>query len=195
MLKKEKTGLIVVDIQGKLASLVHDSAALISNCEKLIKGAQALDLPILWLEQNPERIGSTVDELSSLLSKGASSLLISQPNSLPSEQKAIHKFTFDACADVNFMQSLRAENVDSWIMCGIEAHICVYQTALSLKNMGFKVQLVSDCVSSRTLENKKLAIQKLLNNGVELTGLEMCLFELVKDCRAPEFKEILGLIK
>jgi nicotinamidase-related amidase len=183
MLKKETTGLIVVDIQGKLAGLVHESAALISNCEKLIKGAKALDLPILWLEQNPERLGSTVDELSTLFSSD------------PSNKKSIHKFTFDACENIGFMQRLRAENAHTWIICGIEAHICVYQTALSLKRLGFKVELVSDCVSSRTLENKKLAIQKLINNGVELTGLEMCLFELVKDCRAPEFKEILGLIK
>lgn len=187
MLKKEKTGLIVVDIQGKLASLVHESAALILNCEKLIKGAKALELPILWLEQNPERIGSTVDELSSLLSTNSSSA--------PSEQKPIHKFTFDACEEINFKERVQAENVDTWIICGIEAHICVYQTALSLNEMGFTVQLVSDCVSSRTLENKNLAIQKLVNDGIELTGLEMCLFELVKDCRAAEFKEILALIK
>ena len=195
MLKKEKTGLIVVDIQGQLASLVHDSAILISNCEKLIKGVQALDLPILWLEQNPDRLGSTVDELSLLLSAGPSSLAMSESNSLPSNQKPIDKFTFDACEDAQFMKNVKAENVDTWIICGIEAHICVYQTTLSLKRMGFKVELVTDCVSSRTLANKNLAIQKLVNNGVELTGLEMCLFELVKDCRAPEFKEILGLIK
>ncbi len=203
MLKKENTGLIVVDIQGKLARLVHESAALISNCEKLIKGAQVLDLPILWLEQNPDRLGSTVDELSSLLSTrsstasnlSTSSLPTAQPSPLHREQKTINKFTFDACEDARFMERVRAENVDSWIICGIEAHICVYQTALSLKDMGFKVELVSDCVSSRTLANKNLAMQKLVNKGIELTGLEMCLFELVKDCRAPEFKEILGLIK
>ncbi|HBY88037.1 MAG TPA: hydrolase, partial [Colwellia sp.] len=91
--------------------------------------------------------------------------------------------------------AVKATNVDTWIVCGIEAHICVYQTAISLKRMGFEVQIVSDCVSSRELANKKLAINKLVNNGVELTGLEMCLFELVKDCRSPVFKEILALIK
>lgn len=187
MLNKAKTGLVVVDIQGKLASLVHDSATLISNCEMLIKGAQVLGLPILWLEQNPDRLGSTVNELSSLLTNNSSSG--------PSEQKPIDKFTFDACEDINFMQSVRAENVDAWIICGIEAHVCVYQTALSLKRMGFNVELVSDCVSSRTLENKNLGIQKLVNNGIELTGVEMCLFELVKDCRAKEFKDVLTLIK
>jgi nicotinamidase-related amidase len=183
MLKKESTGLIVVDIQGKLTRLVHDSDALVSNCEKLIKGVQALDLPILWLEQNPEKIGSTVDELSNLLS------------SPTSHQEPIIKYTFDGCENDQFIEAVKAANVNTWIVCGIEAHICVYQTAISLKRMGFDVQIVSDCVSSRELANKKLAINKLVNNGVELTGLEMCLFELVKDCRTPVFKEILVLIK
>ena len=183
MLKKESTGLIVVDIQGQLTRLVHDSDALVSKCEKLIKGVQALELPILWLEQNPEKIGSTVEELSTLLS------------SPTSYQEPIIKYTFDGCENVQFIEAVKATNVDTWIVCGIEAHICVYQTAISLKRMGFEVQIVSDCVSSRELANKKLAINKLVNNGVELTGLEMCLFELVKDCRVPVFKEILALIK
>ena len=183
MLKKESTGLIVVDIQGKLTRLVHDSDALVSNCEKLIKGVQALDLPILWLEQNPEKIGPTVDELSNLLS------------SPTSHQEPIIKYTFDGCENGQFIEAVKAANVNTWIVCGIEAHICVYQTAISLKRMGYEVQIVSDCVSSRELDNKTLAINKLVNHGVELTGLEMCLFELVKDCRTPVFKEILVLIK
>lgn len=183
MLKKESTGLIVVDIQGQLTRLVHDSDALVSKCEKLIKGIQALELPILWLEQNPEKIGPTVEELSTLLS------------SPTSHQEPIIKYTFDGCENDQFIDAVKATNVDTWIVCGIEAHICVYQTAISLKRMGFKVQIAADCVSSRELENKTLAINKLVNNGVELTGLEMCLFELVKDCRVPVFKEILALIK
>lgn len=179
MLRKENTGLIIIDIQGKLAGLVHDSDALLANCKKLIKGAQALDLPIIWLEQNPDKLGSTVEKLSSLLKT----------------QQPIAKFTFDACEAPQFMQAVRTANVETWLICGIEAHICVYQTALSLKRTGFEVQLVSDCISSRTLANKNLAVSKLLNHGIELTGLEMCLYELLRDCRATEFKEILGLIK
>jgi len=181
MLVKENTGLIVVDIQGKLARLVHDSSSLISNCEKLIKGVQALELPIIWLEQNPDKLGATVGELSSLLSS--------------STIKPITKFTFDACQEDQFIQAVSTANVDTWLVCGIEAHICVYQTTMNLIKKGFAVQLIRDCVSSRALENKDLAINKLLNNGVVLTGLEMCLFELIKDCRTSEFKEILGLIK
>jgi nicotinamidase-related amidase len=179
MLRKENTGLIVIDVQGKLARMVYDSEALVANCEKLIKGVQALGLPIIWLEQNPEKLGATIGELSALLE----------------QQTPIIKFTFDACETPLFMEQVKATNIDNWLVCGIEAHICVYQTSLHLQQSGFKVQLVSDCVSSRTLANKQLAINKLENSGVDISGLEMCLYELVKDCRVSEFKEILTLIR
>jgi nicotinamidase-related amidase len=80
-------------------------------------------------------------------------------------------------------------------VCGIETHICVYQTAMSLIKQNYEVQLVEDCVSSRTIQNKQLGINKLASQGAQLTGLEMCLYELVKDCRKPEFKAVLSLIK
>lgn len=179
MLIKENTGVIVVDIQGKLARVVSDSPQLISNCMKLIQGAQALNLPIVWLEQNPEKLGNTVDEISTLLS----------------EQAAIPKFTFDACAEPDFIDTVKSSGKTSWLVCGIEAHICVYQTAFHLKQLDYDVHLVTDCIASREEANKHLAISRLFNSGITITGLEMCLYELVRDCRAPEFKEILNLIR
>ncbi len=179
MLIKENTGLIVVDVQGKLARLVHNSETLVANSAKLIKGAQVLGLPILWLEQNSEKLGPTVDELSNLLDG----------------RQPIEKFTFDGCAEPSFMKAVRQSDVNTWLVCGIETHICVYQTAMGLKHHGYRVQLVQDCVSSRIPENKQLGISKMTAHGVELTGLEMCLYELVKDCRRPEFRDILALIK
>ncbi|MFS1443474.1 MULTISPECIES: hydrolase [unclassified Vibrio] len=179
MLMRQNAGLVVVDIQGKLARLVDDSDSLISNCGKLIQGAQALDLPIISLEQNPEKLGATVDELNDLLS----------------DAKPIPKFTFNACDEPKFVEAVQAKDVDTWLVCGIEAHICVYQTALGLLDLGYKVQVVDDCISSRTALNKKLAISRLRDAGVQITGLEMSLYELVKDCRAPAFKLILSLIR
>lgn len=179
MLVRENTGLIVVDIQGKLARLVHDSDVLISNCEKLIKGANALELPIILLEQNPQKLGRTTTKLSALLE----------------DIDPITKFTFNACETPDFIDFAKTKNVDTWLICGIEAHICVYQTASGLIEHEFNVELVSDCISSRTLSNKQLAITRLQNSGVGITGLEMCLYELVKDCHVPEFKQILELIR
>ncbi|EGQ9943701.1 isochorismatase family protein [Vibrio parahaemolyticus] len=180
MLSKGNTGLIVVDVQGKLATLMHESDALIENITKLVKGAKALDLPILWLEQNPERLGPTAEPIREVL----------ESTYLP-----ITKYTFDGCKEATFNVAVENAKVDTWLVCGIESHICVYQTAVSLRQSGYRVELVTDCVSSRTAANKALALAKLTANGVVLTGLEMCLYEMVEDCRAPEFKEILALIK
>ncbi|EIE1186183.1 isochorismatase family protein [Vibrio parahaemolyticus] len=180
MLSKGNTGLIVVDVQGKLATLMHESDALIENITKLVKGAKALDLPILWLEQNPERLGPTAEPIREVL----------ENTHLP-----ITKYTFDGCKEAMFNVAVENAKVDTWLVCGIESHICVYQTAVSLRQSGYRVELVTDCVSSRTAANKALALAKLTANGVVLTGLEMCLYEMVEDCRAPEFKEILALIK
>lgn len=180
MLSKGNTGLIVVDVQGKLATLMHESDALIENITKLVKGAKALDLPILWLEQNPERLGPTAEPIREVL----------ESTHLP-----ITKYTFDGCKEATFKVAVENAKVVTWLVCGIESHICVYQTAVSLRQSGYRVELVTDCVSSRTAANKALALAKLTANGVVLTGLEMCLYEMVEDCRAPEFKEILALIK
>jgi nicotinamidase-related amidase len=179
MLKKESTGLVVVDIQGKLARVVHESEQTIASAAKLIKGIQILNLPILWLEQNPEKIGTTVPEIAEVLTA----------------LTPIPKFTFDACGEAAFLRAAQNLSVRTWLVCGIETHICVYQTAMSLKGAGSEVELVCDAVSSRTAFNKDLAISKLTANGVGITSLEMCLYELLGDCRAAEFKEILRLIK
>ncbi|EEX92115.1 isochorismatase family protein [Vibrio orientalis] len=179
MLSRDKTGLIVVDVQGKLARLVYDSETLVSNCSKLIVGARALGLPIVLLEQNPEKLGETVEELRVPLG----------------EVNPITKFTFNACESPDFLATIKDMDVDTWLVCGIEAHICVYQTAKGLVELGFNVELVNDCVSSRTLSNVQLGINRLKESGVGISGLEMCLYELVKDCRAAEFKQVLSLIR
>ncbi|MCK6261692.1 hydrolase [Vibrio sp. ZSDE26] len=179
MLEKNNTGLIIIDVQGKLAHSVHENEALIANCTTLVKGALALDLPIVWAEQIPQKLGATVPQINSLL-----------PDHQP-----IDKFTFSACDEPRFLDAIKSAGVDSFLICGIEAHICVYQTAAMLKGMGFNVEVVTDCVSSRTPENKALAINKLNRLGVQSTGLEMCFYELVKDSRSNSFKPILNLIK
>ncbi|ETX11372.1 isochorismatase hydrolase [Marinomonas ushuaiensis DSM 15871] len=179
MLRKEKTGLVIVDIQGKLAEIVHDSERVIANITKLIQSAKLLGLPILWLEQNPNKLGETVPALKAVLDSV-------QP---------ISKFTFSACGEPEFDAAVKETKVNTWLVAGIEAHICVYQTALDLMNSGYMVELVSDCISSRSLENKELALAKLTRKGAEITSLEMSLFELVGDCRTAEFRAALSLIK
>jgi nicotinamidase-related amidase len=179
MLTKGKTGLVVIDVQGKLSTVVHDSERFIANLVTLIKAAKLLDMPILWLEQNPEKLGKTVPELQEVLGSVT----------------PISKFSFSACGEPVFVEAVKKTKVKTWLLSGIETHICVYQTALGLLDLGYGVELVSDCVSSRALSNKVLALEKLARKGAEITCLEMCLFELIGDCRADEFRSALSLIK
>lgn len=179
MLEQTKTGLIVVDVQGKLARMMHDSEQLIGNIVRLIEGCKALDLPIIQLEQIPDKLGATVDEVQAVLATG----------------QAIHKTAFSGCGEPAFLQAVAATQRTQWLVCGIETHICVYQTALQLMQAGHHVELVSDCVGSRTPANKELALAKLVRHGVELSSIEMCLYELMQDCRHPAFRAILPLVK
>ncbi|HDZ8843400.1 TPA: isochorismatase family protein [Aeromonas dhakensis] len=178
MLTTTNTGLLVVDIQGKLARLVEGSDALIANTARLVAGARLLGLPVVWLEQNPDKLGATVPELQ-LMQAG---------------DLVLPKHSFGALEPA-LADALARQGVSHWLVCGIEAHICVYQTVLGLLEAGSQVSLVVDAVSSRSAANRELAIHKLAAHGAELTSVEMCLYELLGDCRHPAFRSILALIK
>jgi nicotinamidase-related amidase len=179
MLDRNNTGLMLIDVQGKLAHLVDQSEALIQNCERLVQGANLLNLPVVWVEQEPDKLGATVPSIASHLS-GLSPIL---------------KHSFNACRQPAVMEAIEQAGCEHWLVCGIEAHICVYQTVQHLVDLDYGIQLVTDAVASRSATNKQLAIQKLSAAGVELTSVEMALYELMQDCRIPEFKQILDLIK
>ena len=178
MLNRKRTGLVIVDVQGKLARLMHDSEAMHASLKTLISGIKAIDLPILWLEQNPEKLGQTSPELTELLSG-----------------EPISKYTFSACGEPRFVDAIEASGVHTWLVAGIESHICVYQTVRDLIELGRKVEVVTDCVSSRTPANRQLGIDRMLDAGARPTSVEMCLFELVGSCKVPEFKAVLDQIK
>lgn len=179
MLQSNQTGLLVVDIQGKLARLVEGSEALIANTARLVQGAQALGLPVIWLEQNPDKLGATVPEL--------------QP--LQAGSPVLAKFSFGALEEPQVAAVLAQNGVKHWLVCGIEAHICVYQSVLGLLDSGATVSLVVDAVSSRDPANRELAIGQLAARGARLTSVEMCLYELMGDCRHPAFRPILTLVR
>ena len=94
-----------------------------------------------------------------------------------------------------FVAAVQAAGVHTWLVCGIEAHICVYQTSLHLHDLGYGVELVGDCITSRAAAYRELAIARLGAKGVGITGLEMCLYELAVDCRAACFQPILEFIR
>ncbi|MCK9505243.1 MAG: hydrolase [Porticoccaceae bacterium] len=179
MLQLEKCGLMVVDVQGKLARMVHESEKIIANTAILIQACKVLSLPIIWLEQYPQGLGETVPELSLLLA----------------DYQPLTKHTFNGCADSAINKAIVASGRQQWLVCGIEAHVCVYQTAMGLLAQNYHVEVVADCVSSRLASNIELALAKLRGKGAEITAVEMCIYELVKDSQSPLFKQILPFIK
>ena len=179
MLKMENTVLLLIDIQGKLAHLMHEKERLFDNLQKLIKGIQVLGLPILWVEQNPDGLGPTIPEITSLLPAN----------------KPISKMSFSSCRNEQFLQELKNQNRKQVLVAGIEAHICVYQTVADLVAMGHEVQVVTDAVSSRIGENKQVGLQKMSTAGALMTSVETALFELLQVAEGDAFKEIVRIVK
>jgi nicotinamidase-related amidase len=179
MLKTENTVLLIIDIQGKLAHMMKDSEALFDNVQKLIKGVQTLNIPIVWMEQNPLAIGRTVPDIAELLT--------------PAEP--IEKLSFSCCGNDTFVNTLAHLNRKQVLLAGIETHICVYQTAADLLKQSYEVHIVADAVSSRTALNRQIGIQKICDMGASLTSVEMALFELLRVADGQEFRKILKIIK
>lgn len=179
MLITEKTALVVIDIQEKLTRVMADRERLVENMQKLIKGAKVLGLPVLLTEQYPRGLGPTIPEVAGLLS----------------ETRPIVKMSFSCCGDTKFQQELKALKRDQILVSGIETHVCVYQTVADLLSMGYEVQVVADCVASRTVENKTIALEKMRDMGAAVTSVEIALFELLKTSESQEFKSISQIIK
>ncbi len=171
--------LAVVDVQGKLAQLMHGKEALFKNVQVLVQAAKILGIPILWCQQVPDALGPTIPEVARLLT----------------DIEPINKSVFSCCGADQFIGKLNESSRSQVLLCGIEAHICVYQTAADLLNKGFDVSVVADAVSSRTVDNKQIALNRLAAEGASITSVEMALFELLRTAEHPKFRQIAKLIK
>ena len=179
MLTRENTVLVVIDVQEKLFPVMHNHESLSANLQTLIQGIRALGVPIIWLEQNPAGLGPTVPEVAQHLAG----------------LEPITKVTFSCCGEPAFADAIEALGRQQALLCGIESHVCVYQTAIDLAQFGHEVEVATDAVSSRSTDTKATALRKLEHAGVGLTCTEMALFELLQAGEGPEFKEILKLVK
>ena len=179
MLTVENTVLLIVDIQGKLAHLMHEKQKLFENVGKVIRGALVLDLPILWAEQNPDGLGSTVPEVAQLL-----------PDHQP-----ISKYSFSCWGSKHFVTDLKELRPANVLIAGIETHVCVYQTARDLMEAHYAVEIIADAVSSRTIENKQIGLEKIRDAGAKITSAETALFELLGEAQGVRFKAILKIVK
>jgi nicotinamidase-related amidase len=180
MLNIDNTALLVIDVQGKLAQLMHNKEELFANLARIIRGTEALDIPIIWTEQVPEKLGQTTPEIADLLAASATPL---------------SKASFSCCGAPSFMTELQALNRGQLLLTGIETHICLYQTSVDLLNMGYEVQVVADAVSSRTAENKQIGLDRIRTAGGIVTSTEMALFELLRVAEGDHFRQIAKIVK
>ena len=174
--------LVIVDFQERLAAAMDPSArqAAATNAAILLQSANCLDIPVLATEQYPKGLGPTVAELSNLLPPGA---------------PRVEKTCFSCAGDDSFMQALERTGRSQVVLAGMEAHVCVLQSALELHAAGRDVFVVADACCSRNSANHTNAMDRLRTAGIVVTNTESTVFEWLRDARHDRFKALSALLR
>jgi nicotinamidase-related amidase len=180
-LEAERCALIVIDIQEKLLPPIFQKEQLIRNTQLLIRLAGSLNIPTILTAQYAKGLGATVPEIASLLP----------------ETQAIDKQVFSCFGSDVFCSMLKRMpgNRNTVLLCGMESHICVMQTALGALREGYLVHVASDAVSSRTEWNWKIGLERMRAAGAVISSTEMMIYELLRASDTPAFKEMLRYLK
>lgn len=178
-IEKENTIGLIIDIQERLFPVVHENEKLLKNCKTLIEGLKALNIPMLVSQQYTKGLGNTLPEIQNLIP----------------DFEYIEKTNFSCYELPEVTAKLQELNARNIIICGIESHICVLQTAIDMKDAGLHPIVVMDCVSSRTTDNIEIAKERFRNEGIIMTSYESILFELTRGAGTAEFKAISKLVK
>lgn len=175
----EQSIALIIDIQERLFPHIAEKENLLVNTTILTKGLQALGLPIIVTQQYTRGLGSTINQVKDTMASF-------QP---------VEKTAFSCCDEPAFTKQLTNSGKKNVIIAGIETHVCVLQTAIDLIASGYNPVIVEDCVSSRTISNKKIAIERLCAEGAVITSYESVLFELCRFASTDVFKTISKLVK
>jgi nicotinamidase-related amidase len=170
-----KSLLLIVDFQSRLMPSIDQGTVAVKNARRLIDMAELIHVPIVFTEQNAKGLGATVDDLP--VSAG----------------RLVHKMTFDAVRERDFLAAIPADR--HIVVAGCEAHVCVLQTVLGLLDAGRKVYLVRDALGSRQAESKETAIRRMERHGAEIVTTEMVVFEWLESAEHPRFREAIALVK
>ena len=176
---REKTAALVIDIQERLFPVMYEKENLLKNCEILVAGLVELSVPLIVTQQYTKGLGETLPEIKSQIP----------------DFSYIEKRDFSCCDELSIIEKLKETGAENVIICGIESHICVMQTAVDLKEAGLNPVVVMDCVSSRTKENIATAKERFGYEKIMMTSYESILFELTRSSATPWFKAISNLVK
>jgi len=180
LLRRNQTGLVVIDVQEGFRPVIDGFDGMARNVGILAEGFGILDRPVLVSEQYPKGLGHTALEVE---------------ERLPAFTDRIEKTRFSACGVDAFEQALERARCTSWVVCGIETHVCVNQTVLDLLERGYDVHVAEDAVSSRAPTNRRIGLEKMLAAGARATSAEMALFEMLEQAGGDEFKAISKLVR
>jgi nicotinamidase-related amidase len=181
LLDASKSILLIIDAQEQFRGAVERMDEVGKRIALLSKAAARLGIPVVVSEQYPKALGPTLSGIAS---------------ELPPETPVFSKLSFSAFDLPEWAEALRASKRTQYILCGVEAHVCVTQTALDLvQNMEGQVYVVEDAVSSRKNLDKETGLKRLETHGVERITTEMAFFEWLRKAGTPEFKELQALIK
>jgi nicotinamidase-related amidase len=180
ILDREKAALVVVDMQEAFRSAIPEFPQIASRVSIAVRSFQILNLPVIITEQYPKGLGRTAEEILF---------------SMPAEYEFVEKTSFSSCGASAFVEKLEATGARQIVLCGLESHICVNQTTHDLLLSNYEVHLLTDCIGSRYTHDKETAIRKMQISGAVLSTMEMAIFELLRDARHEQFKEIQSLIK
>jgi nicotinamidase-related amidase len=179
LLRREHACLLVIDVQERLMAAMNDGAKLAANAALLIKAARRLGVPVLISEQYPKGLGPTLPELSAAAAG----------------EPVVTKMEFSCTEAPGYLDRLKATGRSQAVLTGIEAHVCVLQTALGLRALGYPVFVVADAVASRRVESVALALERMREAGCSIVTTEMVVFEWLGRAGTPEFKELSALVK
>lgn len=178
-LKREKTALLIIDIQERIINAMFSPQEVLANTIKLIKGFKVMNIPVFITEQYPKGLGTTASEIKAELG----------------DAEPVQKMTFSCSGAGELFLNLKIRNIDQVAVCGIESHVCVQQTVLDLLANGFQVDVAADAVSSRKEKDYETALQRMRSHGAEITTTESILFELLNVCGTDEFKQVSKIVK
>lgn len=178
-LQRDRCVLVVIDIQDRFRDLIHSMDEVLGNSVRLIRFARILGLPVLVTEHYPRGLGGTVAEIRGLWE----------------DFVPLQKIHFSCAGDQGFNAALAATGRDQVVLCGIETHVCIYQTAADLRRQGLQVIAAVDAVGSCDERNRKLGLQAMAALGVQGLGAQMIMFEILERAGTAEFKAAADLLR
>lgn len=179
LLRRDDALLVVIDMQVRLVPVIADAPPVVRACRRAVRACDVLNVPAIFTEQYPQGLGPTVPGVADLLG----------------ERQPIAKTTFGCFNCDPFVEAVEQSGRHCLLLCGIEAHICVFQTSLQALGRGFDVYLLEDAIGARTDEARRIGLTRLHAAGAVPSHTEMAIYELLGAARSAEFRSVLTVIK